>query len=363
MKITKQRLKQIIKEEVQAKLQEIEDEDIVSKQADMDEKAKQADMDEKAEQAAEDVMGEIEELFETEINEAVKLQFRRKKQTPTKTKTKEIEVPTDEEAFTVLQRIVKSINKKALEYETDPEQVAELIDYKTQVYKNMAKKMGAIMLIASILGGFSTLIQSGLDQEQVARAQQRAELQAQNIEASQSHDAMVSEFQNYINNPASFRWGRGEENMMQLPDSTQTRNGLPRGIDVLPPSYSVAIVALSDKQNLTPRFDMPETIVDFSSGTASQQQIKTNMDNFFEDFTIEDGDFIKGREAFNIEGVSTIPSSGLQRDTIMVNPRVLFENPDYVLPENGLTVQEYYNMLYYDQFLSIEEAEAYGIDK
>jgi len=133
MKITKQRLKQIIKEEVQAKLQEIEDEDIVSKQA---------DVDEKAEQAAEDVMGEIEELFETEINEAVKLQFRRKKQTPTKTKTKEIEVPTDEEAFTVLQRIVKSINKKALEYETDPEQVAELIDYKTQVYKNMAKKMG-----------------------------------------------------------------------------------------------------------------------------------------------------------------------------------------------------------------------------
>ena len=364
MKITKQRLKQIIKEEVQAKLQEIEDEDIVSKQA---------DVDEKAEQAAEDVMGEIEELFETEINEAVKQQFRRKKQTPTKTKTKEIEVPTDEEAFTVLQRIVKSINKKALEYETDPEQVAELIDYKTQVYKSMAKKMGVIMLIASILGGFSTLIKSGLDQKQEAVAAARQEIITQNIEYSGSREGKIEEFQNYVNNTSAFRWGQGNENMMQVPGSVQTINGVPKGIDVLPPSYSIAIIALEHKMYGTPgmaegvgQFGTPDQIVNITDGNG--EQAKNSLDNFFNEFPINsDGvgaDYVDYSNAFDRGvGVNSVPSSGLPRGSVMINPDTLLQKPDYVLPENGLTVQEYYNMLYYGDYLSDAEAIELGIDR
>ena len=239
MKITKQRLKKIIKEEVQARLKN------------------------KTEKAAENVLGDIEDLLEEGITEAVKTRRpRRKKEEP---KTRETTKQDPEKTYGMLQKILNFIRRRAEEVEASPEEVADLLDYKLEASKSFAKKLGVTALVASLLGGFATMLDSGLEQEQVARAQQRAELQAQNIEASQSHDAMVSEFQNYINNPASFRWGRGEENMMQLPNSTQTINGLPRGIDVLPPSYSVAIIALNDKQSLTPRFDMPETIVDFSS--------------------------------------------------------------------------------------------------
>lgn len=378
MKITKQRLKQIIKEEVEVKLQEIEDKDIASKQADMDEKAKQADMDEKAEQAAEAVMNKIEKLFEIQINEAAKQKIRRKKQTPTKTKTKEIEVPTDEEAFTVLQRIVKSINKKALEYETDPEQVAELIDYKTQVYKSMAKKMGVIMLIASILGGFKTLIQSGLDQEQVARAMQRQEIATQNIEYSGSREGKIAEFENYVNNTSAFRWGRGDQTMMPVPDSYKKTNGMPSQIDVLPPSYSIAIIALKHKMyglefnEAEGYFPHTDQIVNITDGNG--EQAKNSLDDFFNKFPINsDGvgaDYVDYSYIFDEEEglgmtgvINQVPSSGFSRRTVMIHPDTLLQKPDYVLPENGLTVQEYYNMLYYGDYLSDAEAIELGIDK
>ena len=44
----------------------------------------------------------------------------------------------------------------------------------------------------------------------------------------------------------------------------------------------------------------------------------------------------------------------------MVNPGKL--SPNYILPENGMTVKDYYNWAYFNQFLSSDEIKALSID-
>ena len=44
----------------------------------------------------------------------------------------------------------------------------------------------------------------------------------------------------------------------------------------------------------------------------------------------------------------------------MLNPRVL--PADYVLPENGMTVKDYYNWAYFGQFLSADEVKILGME-
>ena len=76
---------------------------------------------------------------------------------------------------------------------------------------------------------------------------------------------------------------------------------------------------------------------------------------FFDDF--QSDDFLPSSVLSGVEGIRSLPSSGLQRGTVIVNPEALLATPDYVLPENGLTVRDYYNWLYYNQFLSFDELE------
>lgn len=368
MKITKSRLRQIIKEEVQAKLQEIEDEDIASKQADMGQKAKQA---------AKNVLSDIERLLEEGITEAVKTRrprLRRKEKPETRETTKQ----DPEKTYGMLQKILNFIKRRAEEVEASPEEVADLLDYKLEASKSFAKKLGVTALVASLLGGFATMLNSGLEQEQVARAMQRQEIVTQNIEYSGSREGKIAEFENYVNNTAAFRWGQGDQTMMGVPRSYEKRNGIPSQIDVLPPSYSIAIIALKHKMyglefNETAGvFPPPDQIVNITDGNG--EQAKNSLDNFFNDFPINsDGvgaDYVDYSYIFDDERglgmtgiINQVPSSGFSRGTVMIHPDILLKNPDYVLPENGLTVQEYYNMLYYGDYLSDAEAIELGIDK
>ena len=41
---------------------------------------------------------------------------------------------------------------------------------------------------------------------------------------------------------------------------------------------------------------------------------------------------------------------------VMVSPETILQHPDYVL-ENGMTVQDYYNKLYFKDYFSIEDVE------
>ena len=114
------------------------------------------------------------------------------------------------------------------------------------------------------------------------------------------------------------------------------------------------------------RFGIPDQIVNITDGNG--EQAKNSLNNFFNEFPINsDGvgeHYVDYSDAFDRGvGVNSVPSSGQPRGSVMINPDVLLQKPDYVLPENGLTVQEYYNMLYYGDYLSDAEAIELGIDK
>ena len=63
-----------------------------------------------------------------------------------------------------------------------------------------------------------------------------------------------------------------------------------------------------------------------------------------------------------VPGIRRLPAQGLERGIVMISPEVLLSDPSYVLPENGMTVRDYYNWLYYNQFLSIDEVAEYDYE-
>jgi len=235
-------------------------------------------------------------------------------------------------------------------------------EYKKQSRRDFLKKLG--QGVAALAGGGLGLgsLGTAVKKDRGARAARRRELYAANVEESNTLEAKIKELQDYLNNPAAFRWGKGGESMMQLPGSAQNVGGLNRGIDVLPPTYAIAAMVLRDKLYGVPdknewegRFGVPDQQVDFGgSFETSPQQIQISLDNFFNKFKGE-GAFLNTTALSDIEGIRRFPSSGLARGVVVPNPSLLFATPDYVLPENGMTVKEYYNWLYYNQFLSLDE--------
>ena len=226
-------------------------------------------------------------------------------------------------------------------------------DYKAQSRRDFLRNLGKVGAGAAGFGASGGLLGKLVGKEKSARAQRMRDIQAANIEAGNTKAEKIKEFEDYINNTAAFRWGREEESMMQYPGSVQKINRVNRGIDVLPPSYAIALIALNDKRSGISRFGIPDQQVDFSQNSASPQQIQFNLETFFDDF--ESGDFLPSSVLSGVEGIRRMPSSGLQRGTVILDPEILLSTPDYVLPENGLTVRDYYNWLYYNQFLSLEE--------
>jgi hypothetical protein len=95
-----------------------------------------------------------------------------------------------------------------------------------------------------------------------------------------------------------------------------------------------------------------------------------NLQTFFSDFS--ESQMIDANQLFGRYGedhpdagqriyphVKKMPASGLESRILMLDPRVL--DPNYVLPENGMTVKDYYNWAFFNQFLSAEEQEIFDM--
>tara|TARA_R100001509_G_scaffold164557_1_gene142629 strand:- start:1552 stop:2406 length:855 start_codon:yes stop_codon:yes gene_type:complete len=252
-----------------------------------------------------------------------------------------------------LKRIIKEeVIKKLLEQDDD-------ISFKDPGLsrRDLMKRLGAAGIMATGVGALDKMLDT--DKEaRAAAAQERAKKQYQE---AYSFEEKITDFNDYINNTAAFRWGEGEQSMMQLPGSVKKdQSGLPRGITVLPPSYSLAVLAFNDKINNSPRFDPPATQVSFTE-SANGSAASESMKYFFDEF--DSASFIDANKIFDqVPGIRRLPAQGLERGIIMVDPQVLLSDPEYVLPENGLTVREYYNWLYYNQFLSIDEVSVYDYE-
>jgi len=160
------------------------------------------------------------------------------------------------------------------------------------------------------------------------------------------------EFAEYLNNNSAFRWGKGGQRMMVDKEE---------GIAVMPLSFTVAMMAYEDKQQgNAPRFGIPDRLMKLNAEpTVSPKQATRNLDKFFDDFGSE---YVM---AFDVVGgvVTSLPtdvdSKGNYYNVAMVDPSVIADGSlaNYMLPENARTVQEYYNWVYFSEFLSIEDVQ------
>jgi len=189
-----------------------------------------------------------------------------------------------------------------------------------------------------------------------AQEKQRAEniMNAfENILDSNSKTETQKEFRKYLNNNAAFRWGKGGQRMMV--DKNED-------VAVMPLSFTIAMMAYADKEmGRPPRFGVPEQLVSLTGEpTVSPEQATRNMDKFFEDFNFA---YVDAFEATGgvIESLPTdVNAEGRYYSVVMVDPMFLESGgniENYVLPENMKTIKEYYNWVYYSQFMSFEDVQ------
>ena len=223
--------------------------------------------------------------------------------------------------------------------------------------RDFMKRLGAAGVLATGAGALDKV----LDTDKEARASARRSRAEKQYEKAYSFEEKALEFSEYINNTAAFRWGVGEQSMMQLPNSVEKdKHGIRRGITVLPPSYSIAVLAFNDKLKGISRFKPPAKQVNFTE-SANGDSASESMKYFFDEF--DSSSFMDANKIFGqVPGIRRLPAQGLERKIIMIYPQILLSDPEYVLPENGLTVREYYNWLYYNQFLSIDEVSDYDYE-
>ena len=273
-----------------------------------------------------------------------------------------------------LQQIVlEEVHQRLLEYYVDQEierLISEDDDWKAAKWKARKKKirdasLGALGLgtVAGALGGEVT------DYEDTV-ARDYAEKTAEREAEAESLAKKKQQLETYMNNPAAFRWGVGGETMMQLPGE----EGM-GGTSVLPASYSVIQQVYLDKMKGLPRYGIPD-LEDMPTMTGEQPPGRgdpdENLQTFFSDFSESqmldaaatlfrrhEKDHPKAGEPV-YPHVKRMAASGLESKILMLDPRVL--DPNYVLPENGMTVKDYYNWAFFNKFLSAEEREMFDID-
>ena len=252
------------------------------------------------------------------------------------------EIIRQEVEFRLIESVLDSLIVEELKKMGINEEDEGYDDYKQAVKattrRNFLQGAGAALGLGA-LGLPLGLAQKDAADERSARRDQRRRA---GFAERNTREYKEKELLQYLNNTAAFRWGRGNESMMQVPDQ-DVRTG------ILPVSYTIALQALKNKRDGSPLFAPPDEQVAFTQGDGAAA--KQNLESFFEDFGSED--FIDYSHAFETEGIKRVPGGGLERRMLMVAPSAV--GYDYVLPENGLTAREYYNWVYYNQFLSMDE--------
>jgi hypothetical protein len=121
------------------------------------------------------------------------------------------------------------------------------------------------------------------------------------------------------------------------------------------------MMAYEDKaQGNAPRFGIPDKLMKLNAEpTTTPEQATRNLDKFFDDFNFAYVNALQVSSGV----VKTLPTDvgpeGGVYDVVMVDPVAVADGDmaNYVLPENQKTVQEYYNWLYFSQYLSIEDVQ------
>ena len=182
------------------------------------------------------------------------------------------------------------------------------------------------------------------------------------IAAAESDESQLEDFADQLNNTARYMWGVGDQGAMPVP-------GTDGKITVLPPSYSVAVRAFLDKKANIERAangEKPimrygqlniEDIPHIGGEYEYQGAYEDNVKDFFKVYS--GSDMVDAMDVLQrVPELQIVSGTGTENRIIMVNPNKI--DPNYVLPELGMTAQDYYNSQY-GTFLGSGEIEALNL--
>lgn len=202
------------------------------------------------------------------------------------------------------------------------------------------------------LAGLASLKLTVNDYE-LTREKERVTFQVDNILQNSSEEAIDKDMDRFMGQYEKFRWGEGEQKMLKLPQNEAT---------ILPPSFSVALAVYNDKKkDLPPAFGIPQSVPTSIEATGTPQTPKEFLNTF--GMVANSGYYISPFKMFAGITLKKLPTDYLITDegakkmqVGTVRWQVLKSNRNYVL-ENGMTVEQYYNHLYFHEFLSLEDVQ------
>ena len=203
----------------------------------------------------------------------------------------------------------------------------------------------AVGAITALAGGTLHSASSQYSAEAAAQAQQ---IENSNIMDSIEGNVKEKELANFIASGGGGKWiwGAGNSTQHTIQDGQ---------VAVLPPGASVAVAVLQTKMsNSAPVFGIPSEVVGFESGEAGAVDFEAFNSTFGS--STSGGAYVDPFDYGFKELKTQYSVESGYLPLVMVAPETILQHPDYVL-ENGMTVQDYYNKLYFKDFFSIEDVE------
>jgi hypothetical protein len=238
--------------------------------------------------------------------------------------------------------IKEEIKKQILEEELIDEGISDYL-------KSVGFPTAVIGLAAAILIPLKGIV----DTDKKERHEATIMNQLENVFDAADEVAVEADFEKFIGASGAKRWTWGQ--------GSQVQHVLEKGdakVAVLPPGFTVAAAAyMHKKNNQEPFYGLPTKRVNIPGRVMRLDQ--GYFDNFDSTFPLSMENYMDPFSSLPSDLVTSLPT---EADTegyipiVMVGWRALSERPDFVL-ENGKTVKDYYNELYFGKFFSIQDMQ------
>ena len=248
------------------------------------------------------------------------------------------------------QIVLQEVHARLLGHYIDQEierLISEDEDWKAAKWKARKKKIRDASLGALGLGTVAGALGGEVSDYEDTRAAKNDARVAQNIAAANTDEARLEDFATQLNNRYRFLWGKGDDMAVYYP-------GTKGKVTVLPPSYSLAVQAFLDKKANIERIERgEEPIMRYGNidleNLSSLSQVEYqgtpdgNIDKVFDVYS--GSDMIDAMAVLRaVPELEVVPGSGTEKAIVMLKPGNI--EPGYMLPELGMTAEDYYKSQY-----------------
>ena len=226
----------------------------------------------------------------------------------------------------------------------------ELIDEGLRDYLKSAGFPAAVLGIAAAI---LLPLKNVVDTQEKQRHEASIMNQLENVFDAADEVAVEADFEKFIGGGGAKRWTWGQgtqvQHVIQKDDAK---------VAVLPPGFTVAAAAYMHKRNdQEPFYGLPTKRVNIPGRVMRLDQ--GYFDNFDSTFPLLPENYMDPFSSLPSDLVASLPTeAGAEgyMPIVMVSWEALSQRPDFIL-ENGMTVKDYYNQLYFGKFFSIQDMQ------